>query len=245
MMKRATFGLVSVTSLFLSLAQASADIVYQDGFEAPTLDPFWSTILQSGSITLSTAMAHSGQQSAQFTSVDTGQLKDLYLFHDFATPLYGTVSVWFFDTGAGQPSSNYVGLELDMSHTDFRPRLYASDYDLPGNGDTYNWGMNSQAAYASSVPRTGAWHEFTIEDTAQSLALLVDGTIVHTESGGTPFDHVQIWTGGPSWRPAWTYYVDDFSLVGSAVPEPSTLAIGGIGTVILLGWASRRRRMVR
>jgi hypothetical protein len=41
---------------------------FQDGFEAPTLDSFWSKTTSSGSIAVTTAQAHGGSQSVQFNS---------------------------------------------------------------------------------------------------------------------------------------------------------------------------------
>ena len=73
-----------------------------DGFEATTLNPFWSTSIQSGSIALSTGQAHGGSQSVQLSSTDTGVTKSIQLFHDFATPVYGVTSVWVLDTGTEQ-----------------------------------------------------------------------------------------------------------------------------------------------
>jgi hypothetical protein len=60
---------------------------FVDGFEGPTLDPFWSTLTQSGSVTFpSTAQAHGGSQSVQMNSSVTPQNKDVELEHTFSQP---------------------------------------------------------------------------------------------------------------------------------------------------------------
>src|SRR5438105_2092033 len=78
---------------------------FVDNFEGPALNSFWSTSNQSGSISFpSAAQAHSGQQSVQFNSVQGSQQKTIQLQHAFASPVFGTFSVWMYDTGAGQLS---------------------------------------------------------------------------------------------------------------------------------------------
>lgn len=68
--------------------------VFTDGFENPTLDPYWSIIEESGSIELSSdGQVHDGCQAVQLNSTfDTGQ-KNIWLFHDYGQPMYGRVSV--------------------------------------------------------------------------------------------------------------------------------------------------------
>lgn len=202
---------------------------FSDGFEGPTLDPFWSTSTQSGSISLTTSVVHGGNRSAQFSSTSTGLDKHINLFHDFSSPTYGTVSVWFYDTGAGQPSSNYIGLAVNQRGTNFAAGLVAYDYGFagggPGRGDQYDYYdfpivMNSPA---TGIDRTQAWHQYMVQTTPQALTLLVDGVPVYTRGGATPFDQVELSMSGPSWRPAWTTYFDDFSFV-----PPATLSVNDV-----------------
>ncbi len=142
-----------ITLVVLVLTNVSGayagSIQFTDGFEGSTLDPFWNANVQSGSITLSTAKAHSGVQSVQFSSVDSGEGKVLYLIHNFTGMMYGEVSVWFYDTGAGMESSNNVGITLMNSQLASTGNgeladLFADDYDYPGNGDTYVYGTSWQ-----------------------------------------------------------------------------------------------------
>src|SRR5436305_15237970 len=60
---------------------------FMDGFEAPTLNQFWATSIQSGSVTHpSTVQVHTGNQSVQLNSTQTTQNKWIYLYHTFAQP---------------------------------------------------------------------------------------------------------------------------------------------------------------
>jgi hypothetical protein len=214
---------------------------FSDGFEGSTLDPFWSTFLQSGSITLSTAQAHGGSQSAQFTSTNTGVNKYVYLYHDFPSPGYGSTSVWIYDTGAGVDSSNYISFSVNQGSS-LSAGLTAFDYGFqgggPGYGDQYNYVdeplLNS--ALPTGIERTLAWHQYKIVDTPQALTLLVDGTAVYSRAGGTPFNQILLNTQAPSWRPAWTAYYDDFQFTpyvqSPAVTALTTATVGDFVPVV-------------
>ena len=86
---------------------------------------------------------------------------------------------------------------------------------------------------------------------------MVDGTTVYTRAGGTPFNQVSLSMSGPTWRPAWTSYFDDFQFTpfgepDLAVTQPSwNITNGGLDygytisgadlqqpTTIDLDWAS-------
>ena len=116
---------------------------FSDSFEGTTLDPFWSSNTQSGSIQLTTAMAHSGSQSVEFISTETALTKEIQLFHNFSSPTYGVTSVWMYDTGAGVDSSNYIGFQVSNSSPGFSAGLTTFDYGFrgggPGYGDQYNY----------------------------------------------------------------------------------------------------------
>lgn len=151
---------------------------FADGFEAPTFDPFWSMYTQSGSISLSTSQAHSGIQSARFSSTDTGLNKYVFLLHDFNPPIYGQTSVWILDTGAGVDSSNYIAFQVSQRGTNFAAGLTAFDYGFrgggPGYGDQYNYYDQPivNSALPTGIERTLAWHQYVVVDTPQALTLL-------------------------------------------------------------------------
>ena len=99
-------GVLFATSCAVQLANAD---VFTDGFEGTTLDPYWSTQEDSGSITLSsTGQVHSGSQAAQFNSTYNTGSKNIWLIQDYGQSMYGYVSVWLYDTGADVASSNYL-----------------------------------------------------------------------------------------------------------------------------------------
>jgi hypothetical protein len=188
---------------------------FADGFEAPTLDPFWATVTNSGSVALTpTGPAHSGSQSVQLSSVQTGSQKSIDIHHDFAKPVYGRVSVWVYDTGAGESSSNYIGFGVLNLAEGTAAGLGTQDYDLgPTNGGTYGYGSSYGASSGGATPivRTKAWHQFVIDAAPAAFKIMIDGVQVYADGGGHQFDRVRLEIHGPDWRPAWTAYFDDFA----------------------------------
>ena len=163
-MRHTTFTCVALTVLLIGAGRANGGgLTYTDGFEAPTLNPFWSTSIQSGSIALSTGQAHSGNQSVQLSSTDTGVTKSIQLFHDFSTPVYGVTSVWVLDTGAGADSSNYIAFSINNAALNFGAGLLTFDYGFqgggPGRGDQYDY-IDSPFVdvAATGIQRSGIWH---------------------------------------------------------------------------------------
>jgi len=221
------FASAIVTSL------SAQPINFTDSFEATTLDPFWSISASGGSVIFpSTAQAHTGSQSVQFTSL-AGVNKNVFLQHGL-TPSYGQVSVWLYDTGADEASANYMGLFLGSMY------IQTFDYDLgANNGGHYYYQIGNGASVASPIDRTVGWHQFSFDSTEIALTLSIDQTPVYSGAGGTPITGLQIGEYGPAFRPAWTSYFDDFSATLTPVPEPSTLALGALG---ILGLRLIRRR---
>jgi len=242
--------ILAVLSVAFSATSARADFI--DGFEGSTIDPYWSTFLQNGSITLTTAIAHSGKQSAQFSSTDANANRYEQLFHNFATPTYGTASVWIYDTGAGVSSSNYIGFSLNNASTGFTAGLTTYDYGFqgngPGRGDQYDYFdySSTQNGGATGIYRTQAWHQYKVIDTPDMLSILLDGTTIYTRAGGTPFTQILLYSQAPGFRPAFSQYYDDFAFTPAAVPEPSSLILAVVGCVTIFGHqAIRRHRLNR
>jgi hypothetical protein len=228
------------------LASASAGpLDFSDNFEGSTLNPFWNdNFAQSGSITFpSTLQAHTGTQSVQLNSIAGNQI-DVFLQHDFATPIFGTVSVWVYDTPALQTSGNYIQLYLRNNSTLTSAQVQSYDYNLgPGNGGNYYVTPFGGSDINSGVARTPAWHEFQIIDLPNSLILSVDGTQVYSGPAGTAFDLLRFGIYGPSFRPGETEFVDDFSFTQfTATPEPATLTLLAIGIAGMAGYGWRRRK---
>lgn len=187
---------------------------FADGFEP---EPFWTVSAQPGcSAAPSTAMSHTGDWSTRFVSTNTGQPKGIGLIHQFAGPIYGRVSVWVYDSGADVGSSNYLALTLTNTALQKNVNIGTFDYDLgPGNGgDVYYYQFCcANQPIRSPIDRTQGWHHWEIDTTEHSLELRIDGVTVYSSPQGEPFDHIGLAMFGPSWRPAWVAYFDDFEFV--------------------------------
>ena len=160
------FWLISpwlIVLIAISCGSVRADFI--DDFEGPTLDPFWQVRETAGTITFpSSTLVHGGSQSVRFDSTfDMGD-KWLILSHDFAEPIYGEASVWFYDTGADVASSNYLYLKVENSSLGLDSNLVAFDYDLgPSNGGSYYIKpFGGTSSTNTGVDRTQAWHQYTI-----------------------------------------------------------------------------------
>ena len=223
-----------------------AAISFTDGFEGATLNPFWTVSTSNGSITFpSTTQVHSGSQSVRFNTTGVGQDKSATLSHSFGAGIYGTFSVWMYDTGADQFSSNYIYLQLDGLGD--RAGLGTTDYDLgPGqNGSTYQYSPNYSTTLPTSIDRTLGWHNFRIETSPTLVRFSIDGTQVFQENQGLAVTSLGLYLFAPGFRPAWTAYFDDFSVQeANTVPEPSTLVLFG-GTALGMLLSTRRRRVKR
>ncbi len=184
---------------------------FSDGFEGAALDPFWYKTEQSGSVRLSTAMAHSGRQSVEMVSTEGNGNKGVGINHAFPSPVYGRVSVWLYDNGAGVSSSNYMILNAGDNQEN-AASLYTGDYDLgPGNGGSYYYNpFEVYQAFNTGVVRSQAWHLFSINSTPSAVTMQIDGVTVHQAGGGHPLTLVSLSLAGPTWRPAWTGHFDDF-----------------------------------
>lgn len=127
---------------------------FTDSFEGASLDPFWTPHTESGSIGFSSSQAHSGSQSVQFNSSNTGIQKNIWLSHTFPSPQEGEFSIWFYDTGAGIDSSNYLWLQVnDLAGNDPADRVLLVGLDW--DGSTYFFqSPNNQQLVDTGVPRT-------------------------------------------------------------------------------------------
>jgi hypothetical protein len=208
--------------------------MFFDGFEAPTIDPFWTVHVLSGthSVVPSTERSFQGSQSAKFTTVQVSGEKQVALLHDFAQPIYGDASVCVYDTGADVSSSNAIQFILSNSQDNSEVRIGTLDYDLgPTNGGNY-YIYPAGAPVNSGKDRTQDWHEWTIRTLPNLLQFIIDGEVVHTAAGPGPrFDRIGLWMYGPQLRPPTTAYFDNFSVI--EVPEPSTWIVGLLGVTAL------------
>lgn len=222
-------------------AADAAMIVFSDGFEGASLDPFWSTTLISGSLTMpSTAQVHSGSQSIRFNTTSTGVNKYVFLEHHFAEQVSGKLSVWVYDTGANISSSNALSITLADTALNRGAYINTFDYDLgPGNGGDYVVGTYTIGNVFSGIDRTQGWHQWTIENSPSLLKFVVDGqTVYSSATEGFTFNYLSLAMYAPGFRPSFTSHWDDVSFNGStasAVPEPGSLTLFGTGLLVIFG----------
>lgn len=243
--------LVGVTlHLLLSVGSGrAASIIYTDGFESATFNSFWTANQQLGTVSPSTDQAHSGAQSARFSSISGGQ-RGISLIHNFTTNVQGTASVYLYDPTPGQQTL-YAQMQITNSSNnqqtassgiqDFDAFCYMAN--INNVGPAANCGSFPQSTTTNAM-RTAGWHLFTINAGAASISFAIDGVTQFTQAGNYSFDQVAIFISGPGFRPNATFYFDDFSLnvteVGT-VPEPGSAVLVG-GVALLAGLFSMVRR---
>lgn len=217
----AVFALAS----FVIASSASGQSSFSDGFEAPTLDPFWTPTQQLGTITPSTDFAHTGALSAKFASSGGGQ-REIILSHTFASPTQGDFVVYYYDVAPGQQTL-YEQFTLRNSATTDSVQLGTLDYDAycyiaavyvaaqsTSFGPNANCGSYPQGS-TTSVLRTAGWHRLEINVTSSATTLSIDDTQVVTAAGSYSFDTVALHVFGPAFRPDTIAYYDDFSFTPS------------------------------
>ena len=216
------FGLVLVLS---GLLHAQAPYAYLDTFEASTINRYWTSSQQYGTVTLSTEKNHTagGRQSLKFSSSEGGE-RDIAVSHSFATPQKGLFSIWFYDVAPGQ-ETQYEQISVTNSRTGDIASVGTQDFDAycyeaqlfnyltqQQQGPNQNCGSYPQIS-TTNVHRMAGWHNFSIFAGNDSVTLAIDGTAVFTASGNYAYDSITISQSGPVWRPDTTSYWDD-SAVG-------------------------------
>ena len=245
MKKKLFVGLAIVMFLIGTVCSVNATaITFSDDFEAQSFDPFWTDINQDyGTVVLSSDQAHSGSQSAKFSSTSGGQ-RNIWLGHKFSDVIKGNVSVWFYDT---EPNRNtlYSFLTLYNSTVTWGEPGYAFSLGIMDwNGSNYFYGApECSGGGRTSVSRTLGWHEFEINTDFAGGQMFIDDTLVHSYTGDYGFDSVRLSLSGPYWRPNATYYFDDFSITNTApVPEPATMLLLGTGLLSMAGVMRRKTK---
>jgi hypothetical protein len=188
-------------------AGAADPLTFSDSFDTPQLNPFWRRMENSGWITVGdTTRAHSGGGSIRLNSTSGGGQKGIGVRHDFEQPQFGEMSVWVYDTGADVSSANYLTVQADNLF------ITAQDYDFgPNDGGRYYCQVYFTNIFPTAVDRTQGWHEFKIRSTPEAYQMSIDGQVVHSGSPGIPIRMVSFSMYGPTWRPAWVSYFDDFA----------------------------------
>jgi hypothetical protein len=231
-----TLAILFALIVFVAPAEGSP-ITFTDGFEGSSFSSFWSLKQQNGTIQLSSTQSHSGSQSAQLTALGGGQV-DVWLTHTFSESTQGTLSVWFFDTGAG-PYAGLYAYDSGISSNSFASNV--ADW-APGYGSPYIWSGPGVGESPTSVARTPGWHELRLEITPTGYSSFVDNMVTGSVTGNFTFDTVLLLVSGPS--RTGTFYFDDFTATvetTSPVPEPSTISLLGLGVVGLVRRALKAR----
>ena len=207
---------------------------FSDGFEGGALDPWWAVYpFNTTSPVLSTDYAHSGSQSLKLSN-SPGAQAWCVLQRTFSSLQSGRLSVWFYDTAPGS-ETRYAGL-----------------FGSRGGSQVFYLGILDWKAYeycvsanvgttegASPSPRTQGWHHLECLATENSFEGYFDGAHVLSHAADQRFDYIDLDVFGPGWRPAGTYYFDDFSY--TPVPEPSSIVFLGSGILALAGMIRRRK----
>jgi len=230
---RQMFVIVVSVGLCAIVPSARSQTSFSDGFEAPTLHPFWTTTQQLGTISPSTGFAHSGAQSAKFSSSGGGQ-REIILSHKFPSAMQGDFTVYFYDYAPGQQTL-YEQFTLQNSVTTDAATLGTMDFDancytayLYNQTQAITLGPNAACGSfpqttTSNITRTLGWHKLDINVAPSSLTLSIDDTQVFTTAGSYSFDTVSLTVSGPAFRPDTVAYYDDFSFTancGCGTPGP-------------------------
>lgn len=216
-----TLPILIVVLLVTAGAKPAAAQNYSDGFETPSINPFWTVRQDNGSVTPSTDQHYSGSQSAKFSSTNGGQ-REMHLTHVFPSPTKGNFSIYFYDAAPGQETL-YEKLNLYNSSTTNLAAIGTQDFDANCyTAQLYNYntgvqqGPNAQCGIypqtsTTNVSRTAGWHKLEISAAASSISLSIDGTQVFSTAGDFSFDTIDVAVSGPYWRPDTVAYFDDFN----------------------------------
>jgi hypothetical protein len=226
--------LISV-ALFVSAAASPLAMggTITDGFEGASISPIW-TALGPGTETLTSAVAHSGNQSV-LLQVSASFPWNADLSHDFGSSVFGSVSV-FLERPAG-PSSSAGELDIfdDIGRNAVIEQLSDGSYIARINSGP------SELDFPFSSSSPNAWHQLEIDTGSSGIVMKFDGTIVGTAPSFTSFRSVELDNhGGPSG----SAFFDDFSATTSTSPEPSTVVLSALAALAVAASRKLRAKLV-
>jgi hypothetical protein len=173
------------------------DQSFTDGFEGPTINPFWTV---SGSAVLTSTNANSGSQSLQLAPSSS-------ISHNFASPVFGSVSVHFYDDGIVHPNTSTSFGLFPLSQP---PGYYLA---LPYGCSNYENGIGISGTCGLGH-RSAGWHLFRLDFTPTGGDYIIDGAVVETWDIPVTFSGILI---GNQATPVAATLIDDFSMTTTAI----------------------------
>jgi len=179
---------------------------FTDGFEAATLDPYWTIIQGPGTATLTNSEIHSGSEALQLTSTSSFP-SNAAIAHDYGSDLSsGSFSVWMQGSqlccysGAAMQLHNsagdgYVLIQQDGNNS--TPSNFVVRVGRPGLPEN-DFQFTATAA---------DWHLVEYDVSSGGVTFKFDGAAIFTDPSFTTFRYVYltIWGGYGG-----TAYYDDF-----------------------------------
>jgi hypothetical protein len=186
---------------------------FTDGFEASTLKPQW--MITAGSVTLSTAVHHSGNQSLL---VQTNSSPEANVTFALSSPATGSISVWLH--GLPTPGSG-VGMRImDFSGDQWILFEQTGDTEF-----TVKSTLNGENDFTFSAPQLD-WHHLEIQVGAAGATFKLDGSpVTFNYPTLSSFRVIQLRAGdgpGDSLSPGGSGYFDDFGLNAPTAPVYNT-----------------------
>jgi RTX calcium-binding nonapeptide repeat (4 copies) len=179
---------------------------FSEGFEAVSLNTFWTKSEESCSIGLSNAASHTGQQSIKLTSAPNAY-RSCILYHIFTNTLkQAEVSVWINDTSPGEQT---LYSELLLWDTSTKIPISIGIKDFSATTYAIEWRGKQPILIGN---RTQGWHELKITIGSGIEKFFLDGAQVASFSDQFTLGQISLALYGFQSLPDSTVYFDDFSL---------------------------------
>lgn len=259
---------LAIIGLAGALTPAKAGIVYATGFEAPTFaagSPLdgqggWVADSSPSAAVITTNQPASGLQALRVDGADLVDVPDFGLFlggyhHDLpydaitqGTPIVTVEAAVRLDGPStdlgGGPNDDLLSANFAVGTNDGAGHTLV----LSSNGHVYAFGKGVTPYSFETEVTLGAYHILGIryDFLGGSVGFFVDGKLIGQNSiqptvatgiQGVFLELLALDDGSVD-VPRYTGYFDDIQV--SAVPEPSTLALSGIGAIILAAVYRRR-----
>ena len=240
---------------------AMATNLFSDNFESGVSSSTWA-LVNAGQSLLDgdTGGHHMGTQSAKQVNAFTNGVSDVYYMKTQSTAFtnpgpiaagykeVATVQFWDENIRTDQSGDSAIDIRGALmlagsySSTDF----YQLGVNSSVSVNNYFWRTQAQGSFATSVARTQGWHELRIEvlpyTGSNDVQFYIDNLNVASgnrrAAGAVDMNEIRL---GISIRtPDSPFWFDNVSL--AMVPEPVSISLLGLGSLVLVGFAGRRRR---